>query len=195
MYKLGPLHQGILMRGAKTSSSSYLLWPSRVGPFNVVVGKHMANFDTATLPFSYVTTVDEHTTVTPAMNLFTVGTRRDSEKWPKRDRRKDADKLDLLNFDLFSPWLLKLTVDGIDAMAALAASTPKEKDSIVYRGARIPRVLLRKAVKDYDVVVRIFLGECLAGLLESSADLAEVRTRLAALRPACWCPAPPWRPS
>jgi hypothetical protein len=184
MYKLGPLHQGILMRGAKTSSSSYLLWPSRVGPFNVVVGKHMANFDTATLPFSYVTTVNEHTTITPAMNLFTVGTRRDSEKWPKRDRRKDADKLDLLNFDLFSPYLLKLTVDGSDAMAALAASTPKEKDSIMYRGARIPRVLLRKAVKDYDVVVRIFLGECLAGLLESSASAAEVRTRLAALKPA-----------
>jgi hypothetical protein len=184
MYKLGPLHQGILMRGAKTSSSSYLLWPSRVGPFNVVVGKHMANFDTATLPFSYVTTVDEHTTITPAMNLFTVGTRRDSEKWPKRDRRKDADKLDLLNFDLFSPYLLKLTIDGIDAMAALAAATPKEKDSVVYRGARIPRVLLRKAVKDYDVVVRIFLGECLVGLLESSPDVADVRRRLAALQPA-----------
>ena len=67
MYKLGPLHQGILMRGAKTSSSSYALWPSRLGPFNVLVGKHMANFDTATLPFSYVNAVEERTTVVPAM--------------------------------------------------------------------------------------------------------------------------------
>ena len=43
---------------------------------------------------------------------------------------------------------------------------------------------LRKAVKDYGVVVRIFLGECVVGLLESAADAAEVRRRLAALKPA-----------
>ena len=30
MYKLGPIHQGILERGAKTSSDSYILWPSRI---------------------------------------------------------------------------------------------------------------------------------------------------------------------
>src|SRR6185369_5513270 len=34
MYKLGPLHQGILERGSKTGSFSYLLWPSRVGAFS-----------------------------------------------------------------------------------------------------------------------------------------------------------------
>ena len=31
MYKLGPIHQGTLERGAKTSSDSYILWPARVG--------------------------------------------------------------------------------------------------------------------------------------------------------------------
>lgn len=31
MYKLGPIHQGTLERGAKTTSDSYILWPARVG--------------------------------------------------------------------------------------------------------------------------------------------------------------------
>ena len=52
MYKLGPVHQGVLERGSKTGSSSYLLLPSAVGPFTVVIGKHMTNLDTRDLPFS-----------------------------------------------------------------------------------------------------------------------------------------------
>jgi len=183
MYKLGPLHQGILMRGAKTSSSSYVLWPSRLGPFNVLVGKHMANFDTATLPFSYVNAVEERTTIVPAMNLFTVGTRRDSAKWPARDRRKDPDKLDLINFDLLSPYILKLTVDGIDALTELRANTPKDKRAVMYKGAWIARSLLRKGIKHYDMVIRLFLGECIVGLLESCQTVDEVKQRLAALVP------------
>ncbi|RLA58890.1 MAG: DUF4954 domain-containing protein, partial [Epsilonproteobacteria bacterium] len=47
MYKLGPLHQGIIERGAKTGSFSYMLWPSRLGAFSVVTGKHGGNFDTS----------------------------------------------------------------------------------------------------------------------------------------------------
>jgi hypothetical protein len=29
MYKLGPIHQGIMERGSKTTSDSYLLWPAQ----------------------------------------------------------------------------------------------------------------------------------------------------------------------
>ena len=38
MYKLGPIHQGIMERGAKTSSDSYILWPARIGAFSLVMG-------------------------------------------------------------------------------------------------------------------------------------------------------------
>ncbi|MCD6304444.1 MAG: DUF4954 family protein [Planctomycetes bacterium] len=183
MYKLGPLHQGICMRGAKTSSSSYLLWPSRVGPFSVVVGKHMTNFDLATLPFSYVTAEGERTMVIPAMNLFTVGTLRDSRKWPARDRRKDPQKLDLLHFDLFSPYVVKLALDGMETLMQLHAATPKDKETAVYHGARIARALLKRSARQYEIVVRIFLGECLAGLLES-APLEEAKRRLAEFKDA-----------
>ena len=36
MYKLGPIHQGAMERGAKTTSDSYILWPARVGAFSLV---------------------------------------------------------------------------------------------------------------------------------------------------------------
>ena len=38
MYKLGPIHQGIMERGSKTTSDSYLLWPARIGPFTLGYG-------------------------------------------------------------------------------------------------------------------------------------------------------------
>ena len=54
MYKLGPVHQGIVERGSKTGSDSYMLWPSRIGAFSGVIGKHLQNLDTSELPFSYI---------------------------------------------------------------------------------------------------------------------------------------------
>ncbi|MBN2594262.1 MAG: DUF4954 family protein, partial [Sedimentisphaerales bacterium] len=46
MYKLGPVHQGIVERGSKTASDSYILWPAKVGAFTVVMGRHYRNSDT-----------------------------------------------------------------------------------------------------------------------------------------------------
>ena len=37
MYKLGPIHQGAMERGSKTSSDSYILWPARIGDRKSVV--------------------------------------------------------------------------------------------------------------------------------------------------------------
>ncbi len=54
MYKLGPIHQGIAERGAKTTSDSYLLWPSKIGAFSLVMGRHTHHADTSDLPFSYL---------------------------------------------------------------------------------------------------------------------------------------------
>ena len=54
MYKLGPIHQGILERGAKTASDSYILWPAKVGAFSLVMGRHVSHQDTSDLPFSYL---------------------------------------------------------------------------------------------------------------------------------------------
>ncbi|MDE6332967.1 MAG: DUF4954 family protein, partial [Muribaculaceae bacterium] len=53
MYKLGPIHQGVVERGSKTTSDSYILWPARIGAFSLVMGRHVNHPDTSALPFSY----------------------------------------------------------------------------------------------------------------------------------------------
>ncbi|MDD4032199.1 MAG: DUF4954 family protein, partial [Bacteroidales bacterium] len=54
MYKLGPIHQGIVERGSKTTSDSYILWPAKVGAFSLVMGRHVHHSDTSDMPFSYL---------------------------------------------------------------------------------------------------------------------------------------------
>lgn len=161
MYKLGPLHQGILERGSKTGSFSYMLWPCRTAPFTTILGKHYVNFDTSNLPFSYINEDEGKSFVTPALNLFAVGTRRDSQKWKKRDRRKDQVKLDLINFDLFSPYIVGRMVDAIAELNTLYENTPKSKQQINYKGIQLKRLLIKSSRKYYEMGVRIFIGNCL----------------------------------
>jgi hypothetical protein len=182
MYKLGPLHQGILERGCKTGSFSYLLWPSRVGAFSVVMNKHGANFDTSDFPFSYVTVENGKSTLTPAMNLFTVGTKRDSEKWPNRDRRKDPDKLDLIRFELFSPYVVAKMIRGSEILQSLYDHAAKKQKYVKYQGISILRLLLKTCRKYYQVALKKYFGEQLIEKLEKGTfrDLKELRTYLQA---------------
>ena len=53
-YKMGPMHWGILERGTKTASGSYLLMPATIGTFSVCFGKLMHHPNTTALPFSYL---------------------------------------------------------------------------------------------------------------------------------------------
>ncbi len=159
MYRLGPLHQGILERGAKTGSFSYLLWPARVGPFSVVIGKHYVNFDAGEFPFSYINEVEGRTILTPAMNLFTVGTRRDSVKWPARDRRKDPHKLDLIHFDLFNPYTIGKLIKGLDVLKKLAEAGLPTQELVSYNGLHIKRLLLKTTAKYYEIALKIYIGQ------------------------------------
>ncbi|MCP4712598.1 MAG: DUF4954 family protein, partial [Planctomycetes bacterium] len=95
MYKLGPVHQGIVERGSKTTSDSYVLWPAKVGAFTLVMGRHYSNSDTSNLPFSYLIESKDESLLVPGVNLRSVGTVRDAKKWPKRDGRLDSNKFDL----------------------------------------------------------------------------------------------------
>ena len=76
MYKLGPIHQGAMERGAKTTSDSYILWPARVGAFSLVMGRHVNHADTSNLPFSYLIEQQNTTYLVPGVNLRSVGTIR-----------------------------------------------------------------------------------------------------------------------
>ena len=169
MYKLGPVHQGILERGAKTGSDSYLLWPTRVGAFSAIIGIHKSAFDTSAFPFSYISADDGRSVLTPAMNFFTVGTRRDSQKWPQRDRRKTADKLDLINFRLLSPYVVQKMLAGYGLLLDFYQKTPKTQEFVTHKGIQIHRLMLKNCAKYYDLGIKIFLGNCLIARLENAS--------------------------
>ncbi len=159
MYKLGPVHQGVFERGCKTGSFSYVLLESRIGAFSVVIGKHYSNINTPNLPFSYIHEDEGASKLIPGMTLFSVGTVRDGEKWPKRDNRKAPVKRDLLCFDVFSPYTVEKMRRGRDELLALAESTPKEKPFVTYGGLQINRLLLRKGAKYYSMAIARYLNE------------------------------------
>ncbi len=159
MYKLGPVHQGILDRGAKTGSFSYMLWPSRVGPFSVVIGKHYVNFDASEFPFSYINEEDGKTVLIPAMNLFTVGVRRDSEKWPARDRRKSPEKYDLIHFELFNPYIIGRILRALTVLRELREKSSKDQEYVSYKGFHIKRLMLKTCAKYYEMALKTYLGQ------------------------------------
>ena len=171
MYKLGPLHQGILERGSKTGSFSYLLWPAAIGAFTAVIGKHYTNFDSRNLPFSYVSEERGRSVLSPAINLFTVGTKRDGEKWPTRDRRKDPDKLDLINFAVFSPLTVGRLMKGLEEVTELYNAASRKQEYVNYKGIWIKRLLCRSAKRHYTIAIQVYLGGLLADRLERGADL------------------------
>ncbi|MBN2092521.1 DUF4954 family protein [candidate division KSB1 bacterium] len=183
MYKLGPLHQGILERGSKTGSFSYLLWPCRIGAFTAVIGKHYSNFDTADMPFSYINEVDGKSILTPAMNLFTVGTRRDSTKWPQRDRRKMVNKLDLINFDFWNPYLMGKVIRGYEILKNLYEKTPQEHEFVTWNGIQIKRLMLRTTSKYYEMAIKIYIGHEVLKRLEPVKDLNSMKDILESLKP------------
>ena len=64
------------------------------------MGRHVNHSDTSNLPFSYLIEQNNTTYLVPGVNLRSVGTIRDAQKWPKRDGRTDSNKLDFINYNL-----------------------------------------------------------------------------------------------
>ncbi len=159
MYKLGPVHQGIFERGSKTGSFSYLLLPCRVGAYSVVMGKHYVNFDASDFPFSYIAEEKGKSELTPAMNFFTVGTRRDIDKWPSRDRRTDPEKMDRIHFDMLNPYIAGKILGAIEILNELAEKTDKKLDYANYKGININRLLLKATRKYYEMALKIYIGQ------------------------------------
>ncbi|MCK4489002.1 MAG: DUF4954 family protein, partial [Anaerolineales bacterium] len=167
MYKLGPVHQGVIERGSKTGSFAYLLWPGRIGAYSVVMGKNMASFDSGDFPFSYINVDHEKSILTPGMNLFTVGTRRDTEKWPKRDKRKDPEKIDLINFDFLSPYIIQKVLNSLDILKVLYEKASKKQETVFHKGIRIKRLMLKSTRKYYETALNIFVGNQVSKKLKS----------------------------
>jgi hypothetical protein len=168
MYKVGSVHQGIFERGVKLSSDGYVMYPVWIGAFSVVVGRHYAHPDTADMPFSYLFEENGKTFVVPGINLRTVGTVRDSEKWPKRDERKAPDKTDLIIFDVLSPYTVQKIIKGLDILLNLQPSQTNTSETTVYDSLHFRASALHKGVEYYTIAINKFLGDCLIAKLRNS---------------------------
>lgn len=167
MYKLGPIHQGVVERGSKTTSDSYILWPARIGAFSLVMGRHVSHPDTSMLPFSYLIESHSGSNLVPAANLRSVGTIRDAQKWPKRDRRTDPDRLDCINFNLLSPYTVSKMMDGIDLLDSIEATSGATSEFYSYQGMTIRASSLRNGREYYRMAVDKFFGNSVLKRLEN----------------------------
>ena len=180
MYKLGPIHQGAMERGAKTTSDSYILWPAKVGAFSLVMGRHVNNADTSNLPFSYLIEQQNTTYLVPGVNLRSVGTIRDAQKWPKRDKRKDSHMLDQINYNLLSPYTIQKMMKGRQILKDLRRVSGETSETYSYQSAKIKNSSLNNGIKFYEMAIHKFLGNSIIKRLEDihfKSD-EEIRARL-----------------
>lgn len=191
MYKLGPIHQGMAERGSKTTSDSYLLWPSKIGAFSLVMGRHTHHADTSEMPFSYLIENQSESYLVPGANLRTVGTIRDAQKWPKRDNRKDPHKLDQINFNLLSPYTVQKMWRGREVLNELQALSGENTEVYGYRNCKIRNTSLQHGRELYTIGIQKFLGNSLISRLEQTEwyNLNELR---AALKPDSEIGIGPW---
>ena len=161
LYKLGPIHHGVMERGSKTASDSYILWPAKVGAFSLVMGRHVCHQDTTDLPFSYLIEQQSTSYIMPGANLKSVGTIRDAKKWPSRDRRKGPGKLDSINFNLLSPYTVQKMLRAVNILNELKRVSGDTSDYYAYQSGRIKATSLANGLKYYGYAIDKFFGNSL----------------------------------
>ena len=160
-YKMGPMHWGILERGTKNASGSYLLMPATIGTFSVCFGKLMHHPNTTALPFSYLIAEADKMFLVPGRNITTVGLYRDIRKWPKRDMRPQQSQKSIVNFDWLSPFSVGEILRGKKILESLRQASGDNVSAYNYHEYTINASSLRKGIKYYDIALRIYMGAVL----------------------------------
>ena len=165
MYKSGPVHQGVHLRGCKFGSDAYVLLPASTGAFTIVTGRHYNHHDTERMPFSYLVEEAGDSVLLPAVNIRSCGTARDIDKWPRRDRRRGVAH-DLIRYDMMNPYTAGRVLDAIGECEALIGRHPTA-EAVTWNRVKIKTPSLRKGLVLYRQALRSYL----AGLLgEGMAD-------------------------
>ncbi|MDE5773698.1 MAG: DUF4954 family protein, partial [Muribaculaceae bacterium] len=162
MYKLGPVHWGVLERGVKTSSNSYLMLGANIGAFSLLMGDHKTHPDSREFPFSYLFGDSSGATVVvPAVMLRSCGLMRDEKKWPSRDRRKrrGLPKRDRVIYDVLNPCTVEVMLDAIPTIRELMQRPADDDRYIRYKGMKLSRASLERAIKLYWLGVMKYLSQ------------------------------------
>ena len=160
MYKLGPIHWGVMQRGVKTSSGAYMMWGGRVGAFSLLMGAHKRHADTALFPFSYLfADNDGYTIVVPGVMMKSCGLKRDETKWPARDKRvkKRLPRHDNIVFDVLNPPIVSSMLEALRVFNELEAKGPESDGMYHYNGLRIKHSSLIKGREVYRIAVLKYL--------------------------------------
>lgn len=158
-YKLGPIHYGTLERGTKTASGAHLLMPAKIGSFSMLMGKIQNHPDTRDLPFSYIIASGDTAFAVPGRNIITVGTYRDTEKWPKRDMRPRANRSSIVNFEWLGPYTVQAIIRGKSTLEKLRKEQGQDMATYTYGGCTIRNSALQKGIKYYDMAIRLYMGK------------------------------------
>lgn len=160
MYKLGPVHWGILERGVKTSSDSYLMLGAKIGAFSLLMGQHKTHPDSSQFPFSYLFGDDRGATVVvPGAMLRSCGLLRDEKKWPARDRRKKR-KLplhDRIVFDVLNPLTVDAMLNAVTVIRDLLSRPADDDRYLRYKGMKFTRAALERARHLYELAIYKYL--------------------------------------
>ena len=132
---------------------------ARVGAFSLVMGRHVNHADTSNLPFSYLIEQRNTTYLVPGVNLRSVGTIRDAQKWPKRDKRKDPNRLDYINYNLLSPYTIQKMFKGRSILKELKRVSGETSEIYSYQSAKIKNSSLNNGIRFYEIAIHKFLGK------------------------------------
>ncbi len=160
MYKMGPVHWGVLERGVKTSSNSYLMHGSRIGAYSLVMGEHKNHPDSSEFPFSYLFGDPKgYTIVVPGTMLKSYGLKRDEEKWPKRDRRlnKGIKLNDRITYKILNPYTVNMIMEAMKVSDTLLSLPADDEGYIGYKGMKIRKSSLEKGRKLYELALCKYL--------------------------------------
>ncbi|MCH5225737.1 MAG: DUF4954 family protein [Muribaculaceae bacterium] len=156
MYKLGPVHWGLLERGVKTASGSYLMLGAKIGAFSLLMGSHKTHPDSSEFPFSYLFG-DERgaTVVVPAVMLRSCGLLRDEMKWPNRDRRlkRKLPLYDKITFDVLNPFTVDTMLKAIHTIEDLLTRPADDDLFMRYKGMKFTRAALERAKNLYNLAI------------------------------------------
>lgn len=162
MYKLGPVHWGVLERGVKTSSGSYLMLGANIGAFSLLMGHHKTHPDSKEFPFSYLFGDPQGATVVvPAVMLRSCGLLRDEMKWPQRDRRVNVEKRDRVVFDVLNPVTVDSMIEALSTIRPMLSRHADDDRYHRYKGMKLSRASLDRAMKLYYLGVMKYLARTL----------------------------------
>lgn len=156
-YKMGPIHYGIMERGAKTASGAHILWPAHIGAFTMCMGKIATHPDTSALPFSYVIGDGTDTYIVPARNIATVGTYRDAAKWPRRDMRPQGSRRSMVDTEWLNPSTMTKVVEAKVTLEALRDQKGARDVYETADGSLIKRSALEKGISLYTLAIKLYL--------------------------------------